>query len=38
MALIDEVAKLKAEGYSVGEIAKQLNIPFYLARVLYNRV
>lgn len=36
--LIDEVANLKAQGHSVDEIAAQLNIPIFLARVLYSLV
>lgn len=36
--LIDKVRKLKAQGKSYEEIAKTLNIPVYLAYVLYKLV
>jgi len=38
MALIDDVKSLKEQGMTVAQIAEQLGIPYFLARVLYNRV
>ena len=35
MKLIDRVKELKAQGKTYEEIAKELNIPKYLAYVLY---
>ena len=34
MALIDEVAKLKAQGYTAYQIAEKLGISYWLVKVL----